>query len=282
MTDRLPWFRCFPDRLLAALAEMDADTQHVYVTVLLKIYARGGPVRNDPKALATFCRRPVRAVTAALERLTEMGRLTLVEGELSNPVAEEELAHRGEVSHSRAKNGKLGGKKAATSRAAKSQQNQQPAVAIATNGEAKSKPGSSNKIEIREEREEPASAASSARAQPLDNEPMAVRKEIVRVWTELASTPPPDTGRATVWLAKGYRREIIIAVLREVLARKPTLSTLAYFDGPIADAHATPAPHREASHVPSINRSVQDVAREIADRLRGDGNPAKMLAFRGG
>jgi hypothetical protein len=106
-----PWFRCFPDRLLSALGEMDADTQHVYAIVLLKIYARGGPIRNDARALATFCRRTMKATAGALERLIEMGRLTLVNGELSNPAAEAELEHQGAVSKARAEAGRMGGKK---------------------------------------------------------------------------------------------------------------------------------------------------------------------------
>lgn len=111
MGAHLPWFRCFPDRLLGALAEMDADTQHVYAVVLLKIYARGGPVRNDVKALAAFCRRPVKSVATAVQRLVEMGRLSETENGLMNPVAETELGHQQQLSSVRSKCGKLGGAK---------------------------------------------------------------------------------------------------------------------------------------------------------------------------
>jgi hypothetical protein len=106
---KMPWFKCKPDPFLSALAEMDADCQHLYTVVILKIYARGGPIRGDVKALATFCRRSVRSVQAALDRLIEMGRLTAAEGLLSNPVAEAELAEREDISKTRAKAGREGG-----------------------------------------------------------------------------------------------------------------------------------------------------------------------------
>lgn len=113
---KMPWFKCKPDPFLSALAEMDADAQHLYTVVILKIYARGGPIRMDARALATFCRRPIRSVQAALDRLVEMGRLTLVDGNISNPVAERELAERESLSEIRAQTGKRGGAASGESR----------------------------------------------------------------------------------------------------------------------------------------------------------------------
>lgn len=147
-TNDLPWFRCFPDRLLGALAEMDSNTQHVYVTVLLKIYARGGPIRNDPAALGAFCRRPRASIKSAIERLIDMGRLVeLPDGLLSNPVADEELAHRELVSSTRAETGRRGGENTARRYREKTQRNQAPAAPIAAISEANGKQGSSDKEE---------------------------------------------------------------------------------------------------------------------------------------
>ncbi len=52
MSDRLPWFRCFPSALLGALAGLTADEGFVYVTVLLRIYETGGPVSETGRTLA--------------------------------------------------------------------------------------------------------------------------------------------------------------------------------------------------------------------------------------
>ena len=52
---------------------------------------------------------------------------------------------------------------------------------------------------------------------------------------------PPDTGRAVVWLANGWKPEVCIAVTRDVLSRKANAS-LAYIEPAIRQAHETPAP----------------------------------------
>ncbi|MBA1156914.1 DUF1376 domain-containing protein [Microvirga mediterraneensis] len=155
-TSKMPWFKCRPDPFLSALAEMDADCQHLYTVVILKIYARGGPIRADVKALATFCRRSVRTVQAALDRLVEMGRLTLSDGQISNPAAERELADRDSVSNSRSQNGKLGGEMSGISRKEKAQHNQQRPEANASDSGSKTKQERSDKDKEEEKKEESA------------------------------------------------------------------------------------------------------------------------------
>lgn len=64
-----------------------------------------------------------------------------------------------------------------------------------------------------------------------------VRNEITRIFAELApSRLPPDTNRAVVWLAQGYDPELILSVVREVLARKPDVGSLSYFDRRLEEA----------------------------------------------
>jgi len=57
----------------------------------------------------------------------------------------------------------------------------------------------------------------------------------------------PDTARAAVWLAQGYDPDLCLAVVRDVLGRKPNVSTLNYFDSAIAKTHAERAPPRPAT-----------------------------------
>lgn len=52
-----------------------------------------------------------------------------------------------------------------------------------------------------------------------------------------------DTGRAVVWLANGWKPEICLAVIREVLGRKRDAS-LAYIEPAVRQAHENPAPSR--------------------------------------
>lgn len=69
---------------------------------------------------------------------------------------------------------------------------------------------------------------------------------VVRVYAECNSTVLPETSRCTIWLSQGYDPEVCLAVIAQILARKPSISSLSYFDQPIADAHAKKAPPRKA------------------------------------
>lgn len=52
----------------------------------------------------------------------------------------------------------------------------------------------------------------------------------------------PDLTRASDWIAKGYAPSMIVEVVRELLARKPDIGNLAYFDKALADREAKRAP----------------------------------------
>lgn len=66
---------------------------------------------------------------------------------------------------------------------------------------------------------------------------------IVSAYAEANSPMPPDTSRAGLWITKGYDPEICLAVIRTIVKRKPNAG-LAYFDGPILEAHNSKAPSR--------------------------------------
>ena len=51
----------------------------------------------------------------------------------------------------------------------------------------------------------------------------------------------PDLSRATAWLAKGYASPMILEVVRELLARKPDIASLNYFDAALAARHSSRA-----------------------------------------
>ncbi|WP_345820468.1 hypothetical protein ABC766_00220 [Methylobacterium fujisawaense] len=92
MSDRLPWFRCFPSALLGALAGLDADEGIVYVTALLRIYETGAPVGETARTLGRRTGLTERKAGAALERLFEAGKLILTaDGKLDSASTHAEI-----------------------------------------------------------------------------------------------------------------------------------------------------------------------------------------------
>jgi len=82
-------------------------------------------------------------------------------------------------------------------------------------------------------------------------DPLKVRtgdfqQAIVRAFAAANSPNLPETSRAGLWLSQGYQEDICLAVITDIVKRKPSITTLSYFDNPIADAHAKKAPPREA------------------------------------
>jgi len=85
-----------------------------------------------------------------------------------------------------------------------------------------------------------------------------LRQSIVSAFSEVQSATIPDTSRAGVWIAKGYQPAICLATIREGLARKPDIRSLAYFDRAIADAHAAPVARAPPSHAPPRRLTILD------------------------
>ena len=85
----------------------------------------------------------------------------------------------------------------------------------------------------------------------------SVDPRLVRLKTGITSaflearsmTLNPDTARAAVWLAQGYDPDLCLAVVRDVLGRKPNVSTLSYFDSAIAKSHSDRASPRATTMV---------------------------------
>lgn len=64
-----------------------------------------------------------------------------------------------------------------------------------------------------------------------------VRSRIVEAFEKGNSPNIPDTSRVDVWLAQGWDADIIVAVVAEGVKRKPAVSSLAYFENSIREAH---------------------------------------------
>ena len=63
------------------------------------------------------------------------------------------------------------------------------------------------------------------------------KKSILATYQAAGSMKFPDTHRAEVWISQGFKPDICLAVIGEILAKRPEISTLKYFDQPIDEAH---------------------------------------------
>lgn len=105
-------------------------------------------------------------------------------------------------------------------------------------------------------------------AQPLSQQLSSLRSDsaaaraaelkigITAAFREAQSTTiNPQTHRADIWLAQGYDPAICLAAIRSVLADKPHVRDLKYFDGPIADAHTVPRGTPKSTGPPRAGKS---------------------------
>lgn len=81
-----------------------------------------------------------------------------------------------------------------------------------------------------------------------------LKAEIVKSYQEVGYEEKtarllPRTERVDRWIAQGYHAQICLAVVQECLAKKHDISSLSYFDKPIAEAHEKP---REAAPRPAV------------------------------
>lgn len=150
MNERLPWFHCYPTKLLGALAGMSPDQQLVYVIMLLRIYEVRGPCPDTMDAIARRTSISKRRVTDALNDLFKMKKLMQIPDGIMNPFAERVLDYGTEEHERRVRAGAEGGKRSAEIRKSK-----QPS------GHSSATPGvcqEDSEEEKKEERQTPAPA----------------------------------------------------------------------------------------------------------------------------
>lgn len=120
MREAAPWFKCFPTKLLHALAGMEPDEGYVYVVILMRIYEDGGPIRDDARTLARRTGYTERRVANALAGLIRSGRISAENNLIDSDTTHETLRERERTSESASSAGKT----SAAKRAEKRQQNQ--------------------------------------------------------------------------------------------------------------------------------------------------------------
>jgi hypothetical protein len=108
MTERVPWFTCYPDRLLGALASMQPSVGYTYVVMLLRIYECGGACPDSLDAITKRVGHNKRIVSDALDNLFKAGRLHRAAEGIRNPVADRVLAEQKEFLERRKRSGQRG------------------------------------------------------------------------------------------------------------------------------------------------------------------------------
>jgi uncharacterized protein YdaU (DUF1376 family) len=129
MSNRLPWFKCCPEKLLSALTAMESDEGYIYVHILLRIYEVGGPISDPIRALARRAGMTERRATAAINLLIESGKVNMTEdGKIDSVTTHETLEEMAGFRDGQSRAAKIGAEK----RAEKKQQKQQNEAAVAT------------------------------------------------------------------------------------------------------------------------------------------------------
>lgn len=111
-----PWYRRFPDNFIAGTAGLTLEEKGAYSLVLDLMYVRGGPIPDEPRYIAGVCNCSVRKWNAIRARLLELGKITIVDGHLTNSRAEKELENAAKDARELAENGAKGGNKTAENR----------------------------------------------------------------------------------------------------------------------------------------------------------------------
>lgn len=109
MTERLPWFPCFPSKLLGALSGMRPDEGYLYWVVCLRIYEIGGPCADTLDALSRRTGLNKRRVSDNLDHLFRSGKLIRQGDGIMNPFAEKVIGERTALREERVRAGRAGG-----------------------------------------------------------------------------------------------------------------------------------------------------------------------------
>jgi hypothetical protein len=107
-----------------------------------------------------------------------------------------------------------------------------------------------------------------------------VRGRITEAFAKGNSPNVPDTSRVDIWLAQGFDPEIIVAVIAEGVKRKPSISSLNYFDNAIREAteRKNPTPAKIKSQAEKEAEWEAIIRRLDGERARPYRTPSSIPA----
>lgn len=303
-----PWYKRFPADFLAGTMALTLEEKGAFSVVLDMIYDRGGPIPDDPRYVARACGCSTRKWTSLRQRLIDAGKLTVRDGELSNPRAETMLASAGVEGRKLAQNA---AKSHQARRENAAQSHDFNSLAGQGHWHRARDPEPETRYQIPETRRQTAAAGAdpsgvvktgfedlgAGASRPSAGDPSDQLAVIGRqVLAAIGVLDDPrwlgSYGRVQRWLAEGFDPDLdILPTVERLMARRgqdPPRS-LAYFDQAIADAKARrlkPMPEATAddrtdsvrsnparnasSRAPSPHDRLLAGFAQAADRLSGE------------
>jgi uncharacterized protein YdaU (DUF1376 family) len=285
----LPYMQLFPSDYMGDTRHLSTEQHGAYLLMLMAMWNAGGSLPNVDDKLAR-----ITGLTRAKwlkHRPDIIAFFRQEDGVLRHNRIDRDLNAARELSKTRSEIGKKGadarwGRDLNANESEKPRKNSYLFCANHAdnplgNNEAAMAAGMPTQHQIPSLSPDEAAIAASRRTNPPDSAVLNLRKAMAAAWKSSGMLRRcPDTSRAAVWLAKGYRQEVIIAVIEEVLRRKPDVAAWSYFDGPLADAH-TPAGGNGGRHAPTRKPSLADLARADVERAALEDEPP-LLRFASG
>lgn len=90
----IPYFRFYPTDFMNGVRGLSPQEVGVYTMILCRIYEENGPVEYHSMRLATYCGMRQATFSKTVEKLVDLGKLSLDDGMLSNTRAEAEISNR--------------------------------------------------------------------------------------------------------------------------------------------------------------------------------------------
>lgn len=226
-----PWMPLYIADYLADTAHLSAAEHGAYLLLIMH-YWQAGTLPTDDRQLARIAR-----MTPSEWKRSRPTIASFFDDGWKHGRIEDEISAADEKYQRRANAGRSGGRRSAEARAKPQQTEQQCSSNASSNASAG----------LNQPQPQPQS-----RNKPSPHEQDAARDlrvKIVKAFEDGRSPNLPDTARAELWLSQGYDPAIIVAVVRDLVSKNPSISSLNYFDKPIRDAHAqrnpTPVERKE-------------------------------------
>lgn len=111
MSRGIPYFNFYPSDFMHGVRGLTAQEVGIYTMVLCRIYEENGPVAYHAARLAAYCGCKEKVLASTVERLVDLGKLSLRDGLLSNARAEAEIEHRNRAVKNSSQAGKVSAEK---------------------------------------------------------------------------------------------------------------------------------------------------------------------------
>ena len=93
-SSHIPWFKFFPADFMNGVRGLNPTEVGLYIMMLCRIYEESGAVEYNVIRLATYCGMREATFLKTFEKLVNLGKLTVVNGKVTNARAEIEIRAR--------------------------------------------------------------------------------------------------------------------------------------------------------------------------------------------